>query len=71
VGLGVHVNYRGILNLSLLLKTKDTDILKGYQIYHNYVRPHLSLDGKTPAEACGIIVEGKNKWKTIIQNASK
>jgi hypothetical protein len=40
------------------------------QIYHNYIREHSGLDGKTPAEACGIKVEGKNKWKTLIQNAS-
>jgi putative transposase len=53
------------------LKTNDTPILKGYQLYHNFVRPHMALDGKTPAEACGIMVEGKNKWKTLIQNASK
>jgi transposase-like protein len=52
------------------LKTKDTPILTGYQIFHNYIRPHEGLDGKTPAEACGIKVEGKNKWITIIQNAS-
>ena len=26
------------------------------QIYHNYVRPHETLDGKTPTEACGIVV---------------
>ena len=51
------------------LKKKDTPILKGYQIFHNYIRPHEGLDGKTPAEACGIKVEGKNKWLTIIQNA--
>jgi len=31
----------------------------------------MALNGKTPAEACGITVEGKNKWKTLIQNASK
>jgi hypothetical protein len=31
----------------------------------------MSLDGKTPAEACGITVNGDNKWKTLIQNASK
>lgn len=52
------------------LKRKDTPILKGYQLYHNFVRPHEGLDGKTPAEACGITVEGNNKWLTIIQNAS-
>jgi putative transposase len=52
------------------LKKKDTPILKGYQIYHNYIREHQALDGKTPAEACGIKVEGENKWITLIQNAS-
>jgi putative transposase len=52
------------------LKTADSAALKGYQIYHNFVRPHEGLDGKTPAEACGITVEGRNKWLTIIQNAS-
>jgi putative transposase len=53
------------------LQKTDSDILKGYQIYHNYVRPHEALEGKTPAEACGIKVEGENKWITLIQNASK
>jgi len=53
------------------LKKKDTPILEGYKIYHNYIRGHEGLDGKTPAEACGIKVEGNNKWLTLIQNASK
>jgi transposase-like protein len=53
------------------LKKTDTPILAGYQIFHNYIREHEGLDGKTPAEACGIKVEGENKWKTLIQNASK
>ncbi len=51
------------------LKIPDTPILSGYQIFHNYVRPHEGLQGKTPAEACGIKVEGGNKWLTLIQNA--
>jgi transposase-like protein len=51
------------------LKKKDTPIITGYQIFHNYIRPHEALDGKTPAEACGIKVEGDNKWITLIQNA--
>ncbi len=53
------------------LKKIDTPILTGYQIYHNYMRPHEALDGETPAERCGIKVEGDNKWLTLIQNASK
>jgi len=53
------------------LKTTETSILKGYQIFHNYIRPHEGLERKTPSEACGIKVEGKNKWITLIQNASK
>lgn len=53
------------------LKTKETPILSGYQIFHNYIRPHEGLDGKTPSEACGIKIEGKNKWLTLIQNAGR
>jgi len=52
------------------LKQEETPILKGYQIFHNYVRPHEALEGRTPAEACGIKIEGENKWLTLIQNAS-
>ncbi len=32
------------------LKREDSPILEGYQIFHNYVRPHMALGGKTPAE---------------------
>jgi len=53
------------------LKKHDTPILTGYQIYHNYVRPHEALDGRTPAEVCGIRVEGENKWLTLIRNAKR
>jgi hypothetical protein len=53
------------------LKKKDTPILTGYKIYHNYVRPHEGLNNKTPAEKCGIIIEGRDEWKTLIENASK
>jgi len=51
------------------LKKNETPILAGYQIFHNYIREHEGLGGKTPAEACGIVVQGKNKWLTLIQNA--
>src|SRR5690348_14931140 len=51
------------------LKKEDTVVVPGYQIYHNYFRPHEGLDGKTPAEAANIKIEGGNKWITVIQNA--
>jgi transposase-like protein len=53
------------------LKRTETKILKGYQLYHNYLRPHEGIGNKTPAEVCGIEIEGQNKWITMIQNASK
>ena len=53
------------------LKNTDSAILSGYQLFHNYIRPHEGLDGKTSAEACGIKIKGENKWLTIIQNASR
>jgi len=46
-------------------------ILSGYRIYHNYIRPHEALEGKTPSEKAGIEIKGMDKWLTIIQNASR
>ena len=51
------------------MKRKDTPILQAMQIYHNFVRPHMGLDGDTPAERAGIKVEGEDKFMTLIQNA--
>jgi putative transposase len=53
------------------LKKNDSPLVDGYQMYHNYIRPHMSLDGKTPSEMAGINVEGDNKWLTLIQNSAK
>lgn len=40
-----------------------------YQIYHNYIRQHGALNGKTPSQAAGIEIKGNDKWRTIIQSA--
>jgi transposase-like protein len=53
------------------LEKSDSPLIAGMQIYHNFVKPHMGLKGKTPAEAAGIRVNGKDKWLTIIQNASR
>ncbi|MBI3623244.1 DDE-type integrase/transposase/recombinase [Candidatus Pacearchaeota archaeon] len=53
------------------IKKDDSVMFDGYQMYHNYLRPHIGLNGQTPAEKCGIQIKGDNKWLTIIQNAKK
>jgi putative transposase len=53
------------------IKRMGTPILKGTQIFHNYIKPHKGLNGRTPAEAAGIKVTGEDKWMTLIQHASK
>jgi transposase-like protein len=53
------------------LKRMDSPVLAGMQINHNFFRPHEGLEGKTPAEAAGIRIEGPNPMLTVIQNAAK
>jgi transposase-like protein/DNA-directed RNA polymerase subunit M/transcription elongation factor TFIIS len=53
------------------LKEQAPLITEGLRNYYNLIRPNQALNGKTPAEKCGIKVRGKNKWLTLIQNASK
>jgi len=53
------------------VKKTDSPLLTGLQIYHNYVRPHMVLDNQTPADKAGIIIKGKDKWLTLIPNASR
>jgi len=52
-------------------KTGKTPIAEGQRIHYNFVKPHMGLEGKTPAELAGIKIEGENKWITLIRNASK
>ena len=52
------------------LKKMDTAVLDGMRVYYNYTKKHSGIDGMTPAQASLIDVDGKNRWKTIIQNAS-
>lgn len=46
-----------------------TATFKGMKVHYNHVRKHDAIK-KTPTEAAGISTEGRNKWKTIIQNSS-
>ena len=58
------------------VKTMRASLFRGMRIHHNFVRPHMGLgssgdghDRLTPARAAKILVEGRNVWITLIQNA--
>jgi hypothetical protein len=41
-------------------------LAEGNRIQYNHVKPHMALDGKTPAQAAGIEVKG---WKELLTKA--
>lgn len=53
------------------LKEEDAIFIEGQKIYYNHIRPHSSLNGKTPAEVSkmNLNLEG-NKWMDLIKRAS-
>ena len=52
-------------------KRKDV-IADGFRIYYNFIKPHMALDGKTPAEKANIDLElGINKWLSLIKKSAK
>jgi hypothetical protein len=52
-------------------KESAQTLLDGLRIYHNYIRKHQALGGKTPAQASGISIDlGQNKIHGIISIAS-
>lgn len=44
-------------------------MLEGFAIHYNYVRPHQSLKGKTPAQVARI--QAPANWKNLIEEATK
>jgi hypothetical protein len=47
-------------------KTKKTPLAEGNRIQYNFVKPHIALDGKTPANAAGFQIIG---WKELLNTA--
>jgi transposase-like protein len=47
-------------------KSHKSAIAEGQRIYYNFIKPHQSLNGQTPAEKAGIKVIEKNKWKNLL-----
>jgi putative transposase len=54
------------------LKKEESDILKGLRIYYNFIRPHMALNGKTPAEVANINLQlGQNRWEDLIRKSKR
>ncbi len=48
-----------------------TKLIEGQRLYYNYLRPHMALKGRTPAEVAGLKMElGQNKWVSLIEKAA-
>lgn len=49
-------------------KTMKTPLAEGQRIQYNFVKPHKSLEGQTPAQMAGVGVNG-NKWMELLKEA--
>jgi hypothetical protein len=48
-------------------KSYDSQIAEGQRIHYNFVKPHMSLEGMTPAQRANIPIE--NKWLSLLTQA--
>lgn len=48
-------------------ETVKTPLEEGNRIQYNFVKPHMALDGQTPAQAAGLDVKG---WKELLEKAT-
>jgi transposase-like protein len=49
-------------------KTVKTALAEGQRIQYNFVKPHMALEGRTPASAAGMAIKG---WNDLLRNAIK
>ena len=50
-------------------KTFKTPIAEGQRIHYNFVKPHMALEGQTPAQVAGVGVDSKNKWLALLRSS--
>jgi hypothetical protein len=50
-------------------KSMKAPLAEGARIHYNFVKPHQALEGQTPAQRAGLVVEGENKWLSLMRGA--
>lgn len=57
---------------SLKHQKSGQELLNAYRVWYNYIRPHMSLGGLTPAQAAEIPLDlGQSKMLSLIRKARK
>jgi len=46
-------------------------IIDGFRIYYNFIRPHMALNGQTPAQKAKIDNDSNQNWLSLIRKATK
>jgi transposase-like protein len=55
-----------------LKRNPTNDVIEGFRIYYNFIRPHMALNGKTPAEMANINLQlEQNRWESLIRQSLK
>lgn len=49
-------------------KKDNTPLRNGQMLYYNHIRPHMTLEGKTPAEVAGL---PRETWKSLLKKSLK
>jgi transposase-like protein len=50
-------------------KKHKTPLAEGQRIQYNFVKPHMALEGQTPARKAGIEVKANNKWLNLLKKS--
>ena len=51
------------------IKEKGSKLIAGFIMFYNFIRKHMGLGGKAPAEAAGFVIDAPNPWDALIHNA--
>lgn len=63
---------KDMLKLKLFIFLLDFRAREGFRTYYNFIRPHMSLEGRTPAEASGLDLElEENRWLSLIKRSAR